>query len=98
MLSTTEIGLKAGLRLRECFRQRQAEVVSNTRNKIHQTWGPPFSRALYTFYTELEKVLVNGWEEYAQFPCLTSLPDPAWPCLSDVYCKKRAAIAMVTAR
>ena len=26
----------------------KAEVVSNSRNKIHQTWGPPFSRALYS--------------------------------------------------
>ena len=25
----------------------RAEVVSNSRNKIHQTWGPPFRRALY---------------------------------------------------
>ena len=33
--------------MRECCRQSQAEVVSNSRNKIHQTWGPPFSRALY---------------------------------------------------
>ena len=33
--------------LRECCRQSQAEVVSNSRKKIHQTWGPPFSRALY---------------------------------------------------
>ena len=22
-------------------------MVSNNRNKIHQTWGPPFSRSLY---------------------------------------------------
>ena len=26
----------------------KAEVVSNSSNKIHQTWGLPFSRALYT--------------------------------------------------
>ena len=32
--------------LRECCRQSQAEVVSKSINKIHQTWGPPFSRAL----------------------------------------------------
>ena len=25
---------------------RQADVVSSSRNKIHQTWGPPFSREL----------------------------------------------------
>ena len=33
--------------MRECCRQSQAEVASNSSNKIHQTWGPPFSRALY---------------------------------------------------
>ena len=30
----------------ECYRQAQAAVVSNSRNKIHQTWPKPFSRAL----------------------------------------------------
>ena len=25
----------------------EAEVISNIRNKIHQTWHPPFSRTLY---------------------------------------------------
>ena len=30
-------GLKVGPRLREYFRQVEAEVVSNSRNKIHQT-------------------------------------------------------------
>ena len=33
--------------MHECCRQVEAEVVSNSRNKIHQTWGPPFSQALY---------------------------------------------------
>ena len=33
--------------MRECCRQSQAEVVSNSSNRIHQTWGPPFSRALH---------------------------------------------------
>ena len=28
------------------LQQSQAEVVSKSRNKIHQTWEPPFSRAL----------------------------------------------------
>ena len=34
-------------RLCECCRQGQAEVMSNSSNNIHQTWGPPFSRSLY---------------------------------------------------
>ena len=29
-------------RLRECCRQSQAELVSKSSIKIHQTWGPPF--------------------------------------------------------
>ena len=33
--------------MRECCRKIQAEVVSNSRNKIHQTWGPLFSPPLY---------------------------------------------------
>ena len=33
--------------MRECCRQVEAEVVSKSRNKIHQTWGPPINGALY---------------------------------------------------
>ena len=48
MLSrSTGSGKKVDPRLRECCRQSQAEVVSKSSNKIHQTRGPPFSRALY---------------------------------------------------
>ena len=36
-----------GPRLREFFRQVEAEVISNCSNKIHQTWGPWISRSLY---------------------------------------------------
>ena len=35
-------------RLSEYDRQGQAEVVSNSRSKFHQTWASPFSRALYS--------------------------------------------------
>ena len=34
---------KVGPRLREFFRQVEADVVSNSRNKIHQTWDLAFS-------------------------------------------------------
>ena len=34
-------------RLPECWRQVEEEVVSNSRNKIHQTWVRPYSKALY---------------------------------------------------
>ena len=43
----TGLGWNVIPRLRECCRQVEAEVVSNSKNKIHQTWGPPFRRALY---------------------------------------------------
>ena len=39
----TELGLKTLARLGECRRQAQADVVSNSRNKIHQTLPKPFS-------------------------------------------------------
>ena len=35
---TTGPGKRMVSRLREFFRQGQAEVVSNSKNKIHQTW------------------------------------------------------------
>ena len=37
--------LKVGPRLRDCSRQVEAEVASNSSDKVHQTWGPPLSRA-----------------------------------------------------
>ena len=35
--------------LRECCKPTEAEVVSNSRNKICEIWPKSFSRALYTF-------------------------------------------------
>ena len=43
----TGLDNKAIPRLRECCGQVEAEVVSNCRNKIHQTWERPWSQALY---------------------------------------------------
>ena len=40
-------GLKMGLRLREFISEVNTKVVSNSRNKIHQTLGPLFSPTLY---------------------------------------------------
>ena len=40
-------GKKTVPRLREFFRQGQAEVVSNSKNKILATWERFFCRALY---------------------------------------------------
>ena len=60
-------------RLCEC-RQSQAKVVSNSRNKIHQTWGLPFTRALYSCCPDLiqwtlfplipEKLVVKDGREW----------------------------------
>ena len=36
---STRLGQKMGPRLRECCRQSHVEVVSKSRNKIHQTWA-----------------------------------------------------------
>ena len=36
-------------RLHEYGRHVEAEVVSNSKNKIHQTWGPPFRRVRLLF-------------------------------------------------
>ena len=46
LFSEVQRSAKGGPRLRECCKLSQAEVVSKSRNKIHQTWGPLFSRAL----------------------------------------------------
>ena len=53
-------------RLCECCKQSQAEVVNNSRNKIHQTWGPPFRRALYYWLIEGKLTpnsenVISGW-------------------------------------
>ena len=32
--------------MHECYKQGQAEVASNSRNMVHQTWDPPFIQAL----------------------------------------------------
>ena len=56
--------------MRESCRQSKAEMVSKINNKIHQTWGPPFSRALYTtnYYSRLNcysaaDVCMGDWDQ-----------------------------------
>ena len=46
--SHTEPGKRMVPRLGELFRQGQAEVVSNSKNKILATWEPFLCRALYS--------------------------------------------------
>ena len=41
---------KAVPRLGECCRQVEAEEVSNSRKKIHQTWDRPYRYSLYAMF------------------------------------------------
>ena len=43
----TEIRSSWCSRFRECSRQVEAELISKSRNKLHQTWSIDFSRSLY---------------------------------------------------
>ena len=43
----TEGEITVGTWLGECCRQVEVEEVSNSRNKIHKTWGPLYTAALY---------------------------------------------------
>ena len=62
-------------RLREYFRQGQAEVVSNSKNKILATCEPFFCRALY--------VAVQFWE--LSIPVETKLQARAFVYGSEIY-------------
>ena len=44
---STGLSKKVVPRLRECCRQAQAEVISNSKDKIHQTWDPYYSPLLH---------------------------------------------------
>ena len=70
-LSYSGIGQKVDPRLRDCCRQGQSEVVSNNRNKVHQTWGPPYSRALYRILGSVQ-LLLNDLEtdRHVELPAL----------------------------
>ena len=41
------LGKEVDPRLRESFKQVEAEVESNSSNRIQQTWGPHFSQVLF---------------------------------------------------
>ena len=47
--------------MRELYKQVEAEVESNGRNKIHQTWGPLFCPPLYSEqYNEQTGLYLKG--------------------------------------
>ena len=64
---------KMVLRLRELFRQGQAEVVSNSKNKILATWEPFFCRALHSVYwlwcEHWRALALHGCEWYESIWC-----------------------------
>ena len=51
----TELRKSPCTRLREYFRQAEAEVISNSRNKLHQTTCKDFFSALYMYYLQFVK-------------------------------------------
>ena len=67
--------LMVGPRLRECCRQVEAEMVSRSRNKVHQTCGPPISGALYMY-------LCYGLSNYVRHPVILHVLN--WFCYSDL--------------
>ena len=53
--------------LSKCFRQVQAEEVSKSRNKVHQTLGEPFSRAMIV-HGLVEFVLAVAYHLWLSMP------------------------------
>ena len=47
VMRTYRARLKGGSQVAWLLQASQAEVVSKSSKKIHQTWGPPFGRALH---------------------------------------------------
>ena len=61
-----------GPKLCECHRQGQAEVVSNSSKKIHQTWGPPFSRVIcdtlwaWDLLSKMVDTRLSAWSSFVK--------------------------------
>ena len=62
---STGLQYMAGPMLRECCQQVETEVVSNSRNKIHQTWGPPYIGALYCIMPKVELLSATQKSSFA---------------------------------
>ena len=58
--------------MRECCRQVEVELVSKNSNKIHETWGPPISGALYNSH-QSESFHHRNSINLLTFPSLTDL-------------------------
>ena len=66
--ANTWLGEKVVHRLRECCRQVEADVVSNSRNEVHPTWGSPHSLYLETLTPQSGGVLTNSSRPPGVFP------------------------------
>ena len=80
--NTTELSKKVVPSLRECSRQSQAEVVSKSSNKIHQTWNPHFSRALHIMKA---RVPPSNLQPLNSVQCLQANPPPHFVSLLVVF-------------
>ena len=79
ILGSTELRKSLCTWLRECYRQVEAEVVSNSRNKLHQTTYKDFFSALYTLWQEVRGLLPHGTsplQGYGNLPSPSQNPDP----------------------
>ena len=84
--------------MRECARQPQAEVLSKSRSNIHQSWGPPFSRALYSSQTFAfpEAVTMSwyfGWQFVWAGP--SAMEGRRGVCLPDMHGEEAILLAQV---
>ena len=75
--------------LRECSRQVEAEVVSNSSNKIHQTWEALFWRPLYSRFGENSRAINQSSKPLLNSVCF-------WPTRSilEFYSRSRSLLLM----
>ena len=56
------------------FVDAAGEVVSNSSNKIHQIWGPPFTQALYLYKISFESSQYVFSDENMKVTCVRMEP------------------------
>ena len=59
--------------MRECCKQSMVEVLSKITNKIHQTWGPPFSRLLQLNHVSTVKITRDYPADLWTLPYFTAI-------------------------
>ena len=71
--------LKGGSRLRDCWRQSQLDVNINSRNKILETWGPPYPLIRILSNLSVDSVLfVHKMGQFLHPLSLTRSHPSAW--------------------